>query len=109
MNEERRERLVTSIVEAALPELARRRQAAGPWAVLDQWTRELVAAAAIVAALAATALTQVGMSAVPGEEPVLTVADALVPEAVAEWLVSGDGPVVGDLIIEFVRDEESEP
>ncbi len=109
MNEERRERLVTSIMEAALPELARRRQVAGPWAVLDRWTRELVAAAAIVAALAATALSRVGVGVEPAEAQVLTVADALVPEAVAHWLESGDGPVVGDLIIEFEPEPEQTP
>ena len=101
MNERSKERLVASIMQAALPELVRRQQAAGPWAVLDRWSRELVAAAAIVAALAATALLRMGMGAGSAEAQVVTVADALVPETVAEWLITGDGPESGDLLVDF--------
>jgi len=101
MKEQDKERLVVSIIEAASPELQRRRQAAGPWAVLDRWSKELVGAAAIVAALAATALLRVGAGAEAAEVQVLTVADALVPETVAEWLLTGDGPAAGDLLVDF--------
>ena len=105
MNEQKRDRLVASIMEAALPELARRRKAAGPWGVLDRWSRELVAAAAIVAALAVTALVQMSAGG-PAEAQVLTVADALVPESVAEWLESGEGPGAGDLLVDFAEEAQ---
>jgi len=101
MNEQHKQKLVVSIMEAAQPELSRRRQIAGPWGVLDRWSRELVAAAAIVAALAATALLRMGVGSVGAEAQVLTVADALVPETVAEWLITGDGPASGDLLVDF--------
>jgi len=104
MNEQRKERLVASIMQAAHPELARRRQVAGPWAVLERWSRELVAAAAIVAALAATALVRLGAGPDAVDAQVLTVADALVPETVAEWLVTGGGPAAGDLLVDFAME-----
>ena len=104
MNDQNRERLIASIMEAAGPELVRRRDAAGPWAVLDRWSRELVAAAAIVAALAATSLLRMGVGADAAEAQVVTVADALVPEVVAEWITTGEGPDAEGLLVDFTEE-----
>lgn len=95
---ERWERVVGSIMEAAAPELERLAVERTPVMLLADWTRPVFAFAASLVALASTALLAVG--GVGGGElsdtPV--VAEAIVPEALAAWLVADLPPTVEELV-----------
>ena len=92
------ERLVRRIMEAAAPELARRAASAGPLALLAEWARPTLAAAAVVAlcALGALAVTD----RVLPEDDATTFAGSLgLPSEPADWLTEGRLPTEYDLVL----------
>lgn len=98
----RYERLVRRIVDAAGPELARRAGEAGPLAVLGEWARPALTAAAIIAALALGALMATARGG--GSAPPDTLVDALgVPAPAADWLEEGREPTAADLVLAVER------
>ena len=95
---QRWEELISAIVTAARPELARRRATADVPGVLRQWARPALATAATVALLmtAAGLLGGAGSTAEATEAPL---ASAVVPESYAAWLVAGYEPTVTELVL----------
>ncbi|HEX6135100.1 MAG TPA: hypothetical protein VFZ24_14120 [Longimicrobiales bacterium] len=92
-----RELLVAAIMARAGSELARRAADVSPIAVLSDWMRPALAAAAIVAAICISVLSSGELTHV---EPGAGLTDALdVPAPVNEWLISGREPTVADLLI----------
>ncbi len=102
------ESLVAGIMAAAGPELARRAGLrATPLLVLTQWTRPMLAAAAVIALASAAALGLAGRGAGPTTMQLATVvaaptpgmAEALnVPAPVDAWIAGDRDPTKGDLI-----------
>ncbi|HSU17184.1 hypothetical protein [Longimicrobium sp.] len=91
---ERWEALLRRTRDAAAPELARRRFAAGPAAPLARWVRPALAAAAALVIAAAGLLAYAGERPAPpsalAAEP--GVGEAMgVPVALAGWVEGGDG------------------
>ena len=87
---ERWERMVARIVRrAAAPRTA--------WTVLAGWQRPALAAAALIAALSASAMWwESSTRAAPAE----TLVEALdVPRPVSDWIVEGRDPAEGDLYV----------
>jgi hypothetical protein len=97
------ERLVHRILEAAAPELARRRAAANPLVQLAAWARPALAAAAVIAVLAAGAIAMAERYD-GAQDPAGTIADALgVPAPASDWLAEGRAPTTGDLVLAVER------
>ncbi|MBR9990335.1 MAG: hypothetical protein KFH98_11300 [Gemmatimonadetes bacterium] len=98
-DEAQRELLVAAIMQRAGRELERRAaEDVSPIAILSDWMRPALAAAAVVAALAVSVLTQQELTA--HVEPGSGLTDALaVPAPVNEWLISDRSPTVADLLI----------
>lgn len=95
----RYERLVRRIMDAAGPELARRAAEANPLALLADWARPTLAAAAVVGVVALGALTMTERSRAAAEAPG-GVAEALgVPAPAADWLMEGREPTEDDLVL----------
>jgi hypothetical protein len=92
-----RDRLVAAIMARAQPELARRQsQDVSPIAVLSDWMRPALAAAAVLAVVCASVLAFERTPAGPGAG----YTDALqVPQPADEWMVSGRSPTVADLFV----------
>lgn len=99
------ESAVRGILAAAAPELERRGRASSPVVVLAHWRRPVLSAAASVALLASAAILAGGRggeessSGLPAAEEAATVAGALVPGAVAAWLMDGDAESVHALVL----------
>ena len=84
------ERMIAGVVNAAAPELARRRAAArDPILLIAHWARPALAAAATIAALAVGSFWF-------GAEPVQPVAVA--PEPLESWVLSEEPPSALELI-----------
>lgn len=95
---QRWETLISAIVEAAGPELARRRGKADLPGLLLQWARPALATAATVALLASAAALLRGGGTV-GEAAEAPLASAVVPESYAAWLVADYQPTVTELVV----------
>jgi hypothetical protein len=91
------EALVGGIVQSATPELERRRGQVTLTAMLVDWARPALSAAAAIAVLLSVslALTRGGVSA----EGDPSLANALVPDALAAWLVDGYQPTVTEVVV----------
>lgn len=111
-HDDAREALVAAIMASARPELLRRQGSLGQASTI-QWVdrrwRELAAAAAVVAALALGALGWSGVLASPAEAQVPTLAEAIAPETIAGWLVSGEAPLVADMWLDLEAVTEETP
>lgn len=90
--------LVSAIVKAAEPELARRRRKADLPGLLLQWARPALATAATVALLASAAALLRGGATV-SEAAEAPLASAVVPESYAAWLVADYQPTVTELVV----------
>jgi len=95
------ERAVKSITAGARPELARRTQTRGTFAVLDDWARPVFAIAASLVLLASAALLTGGgdrgrLAAADFEGN--TVAEALMGPEVAAWLEVGHALTADELV-----------
>jgi hypothetical protein len=97
-DEAQRERLVAAIMLRAGSELSRRAAVdVSPIAALSDWMRPALAAAAVIALICASVLTQRELAHI---EPGAGYVDALaVPAPLNEWLISGRSPTVADLMI----------
>lgn len=95
---ERWERMVGSIMAAAAPELDRIAAERTPAMVLAEWTRPVFAFAASLVALASTALLVLGGAGAGDLADTPVVAEAIVPEALAAWLVADLPPTVEELV-----------
>lgn len=93
-----RELLVAAIMLRARDELVRRASVdVSPIAVLSDWMRPALAAAAVIALVCLSVLTQREFAHI---EPGAGYTDALdVPAPLNEWLVSGRSPTVADLLV----------
>lgn len=93
---QRWEAAVGGIMLAAGPELDRRRGGVSLTNTLLAWARPALSAAATIALLiSASAMLARGSA---GEAADAGLADALVPEAVAAWLVAGYQPTVTEVV-----------
>jgi hypothetical protein len=103
-DEAQRERLVAAIMLRAGSELTRRAAVdVSPIAALSDWLRPALAAAAIIALVCMSVLTQRDLGHV---EPGTGYVDALaVPAPLNEWLISGRSPTVADLLIAMDGEE----
>lgn len=97
-----RELMVATVMLRAAEELGRRAaEDVSPIAVLSDWMRPALAAAAVIAAVCMSVLMQRELSHV---EPGSGLTDALaVPAPVNEWLISERSPTVADLLIAMDR------
>ncbi|MGH7448055.1 MAG: hypothetical protein ACREK1_13900 [Longimicrobiales bacterium] len=97
-DETQRELLVAAIMMRAGGELSRRTSTdVSPIAILSDWVRPALAAAAVIAVVCMSVLTQRDPAHV---EPGGGLTDALaVPAPMNEWLISGRSPTVADLLI----------
>jgi hypothetical protein len=94
--------LLYRVNAAAAPELARRASSPGSMVMLAQWTRPILAVAAVLAlvSLSIFRLTLPAADAVG----VASVAEALgFPTPVAEWLTEDRPPVEDDLLLALER------
>jgi hypothetical protein len=83
---------------AVAPELARHAARSRRRAVLDAWTRPVLAAAALLAVVGGGVLTVFNVRTQPTTIP--GVADALgLPTAFGEWLEAGRSPTVEELVV----------
>lgn len=103
-DETQRELLVAAIMLRAGGELSRRAAVdVSPIAVLSDWMRPALAAAAVIALVCMSVLTQRELGHV---EPGSAYVDALaVPAPLDEWLISGRSPTVADLLIAMDGEE----
>jgi hypothetical protein len=107
---ERVEALVSAIVAAAAPELARRASGGGLLAVLGGWAWPTLAAASLAAAVSAAALFSGRPAATAGPTvasvttagPVVTALELSDP--VALWVDGNRGPTTADLVLAVERD-----
>jgi len=104
---ERVEALVSAIVAAAAPELARRASGGGLLAVLGGWAWPTLAAASLAAAVSAAALFSGRPAATAG--PMVATAGPVVTalelsEPVALWVDGNRGPTTADLVLAVERD-----
>lgn len=97
-----RELMIAAVMLRASGELARRgSEDVSPIAVLSAWMRPALAAAAVIALVCMSVLTQRELAHV---EPGSGLTDALdVPAPVNEWLISDRSPTVADLLIAMDR------
>lgn len=112
-----REALVARIMAAAAPELERRgsgvvplRAAPGALGVLSQWSRPILAAAAVVGLLSTGVLrwtpgSETGTGAVAEAETALLPEVLGLPTTVATWLDEGRAPTTMDLVLAMEEGE----
>lgn len=102
-DEAQRELLVAAIMSRAGSELTRRASVdVSPIGMLSEWMRPALAAAAVVALVCVSLLTQQDSAHI---EPGGGLTDALdVPAPVNEWLISDRSPTVADLLIAMEGD-----
>jgi hypothetical protein len=97
-DDERFERLVARITEAAAPELARRFERTGLFGALADWAWPALSAAALLA-LVSTAALALARQQASADDSFAGVVDALeVAEPVSAWLSEGRSPTTSDLI-----------
>ena len=101
-DQERFEALVEGIIARAAHELATRRNRFNPFLQLASWRRPMLAAAAVVAVVSATILTQYQVPR-PADEPETDgIAEAVgVPVELAQWIWDGEVPTTADLFAAF--------
>lgn len=104
---ERVEALVSAIVAAAAPELARRASGGGLLALLGGWAWPTLAAASLAAAVSAAALVSerpapAAGTTVANAGPVVTALE--LSEPVALWVDGNRGPTTADLVLAVERD-----
>ena len=95
------DRRVEAIITQAATELASRRMRSNPVLQLASWRRPMLAAAALVAVVLATVLTQIQ---VPQQPLIETdgIAEAVgVPQQLAQWIWSDSLPSTADLYVAF--------
>lgn len=96
---ERFDDIVRSITAAAAGQLAARRARADVFAQVGFWWRPLLAAAAITGIVSIGALTRSQTSSAPAE-PEIGLAEAIgVPEQIADWVWSEEGPSAAELLV----------
>jgi hypothetical protein len=101
---ERFEGLVDSIVEAAAPELARRRAQASVVGQVGLWWRPLLAAAAIAGIISIGALLSYDTPS-PTTDTEMGIAEAIgVPVQIAEWVRSEGVPTTEELLFGLEED-----
>lgn len=83
---------------AVAPELARHAARTRRRAVLDAWTRPVLAAAALLAVAGGGVLTVFSMESEPAAIPGVSAALGL-PTAFGEWLEAGRSPTVEELVV----------
>lgn len=94
------ESMVGSIMASADFELRRRRRDVTLTGTLLAWARPALSAAATVALLlSAAAVLDFASPVDPTEAAEPSVASALVPEAVAAWLIAGYEPTVAEVVL----------
>lgn len=97
------EGLVRTINTRAVPELARRQAARGPFAVLAGWARPTLAAAAALAAVSLVGLSMGGSR--PDLPPLRGVPEELgLTGPVVEWVTEGRTPTQEDLLLAMEDD-----
>lgn len=105
MNDQKRERIVSTIMERAQAELLRRREPLSFGLRLlrdvERRSRPLAAVAAAIALVSTLAMMWFGLSVDSVEAQVPTLAEALAPSAFTEWIVSGENPAVSSLMLEL--------
>ncbi len=95
---ERFDQLVESIIARAADELAARRMQANPVLQIAAWRRPMLAAAAVVAVIAGTVLTQVRVPETMATAETDGIAEAVgLPVELAQWLWDGTVPSTADL------------
>ena len=95
---ERFDQLVESVIARAADELAARRIRSGPVVQIAAWRRPMLAAAAVVAVLAGTVLTQTRIPETMAIEETDGVGEAVgVPVEIAQWLWEETVPSTADL------------
>jgi hypothetical protein len=99
---DRWEAVVRRITTAAEPELAIFARDRAPALFLTRFTRPVLAAAASIAALATATLVATRTDEGTSDRP-LTVADAITPAPVANWLLGGEWPTVEEIV--YAMDE----
>ena len=90
----RRERMVRAVLARAQTAAAR-----GPLGVLAGWARPTLAAAAVIASVSLGALAW--PAARPEAAQPLTIADALMPQPAADWIVEDRAPSEDDLLVSW--------
>jgi hypothetical protein len=97
-DDERFERLVERITDAAAPELARRFERTGLFGALAEWAWPALSAVAVLALISGAALA-LARQQVSADDTFAGVVDALqVAEPVSAWLTEGEPPTASDLI-----------
>ncbi len=100
-DQERFETMVEGIVARAAHELVTRRTRFNPFLQLASWRRPMLAAAAVVAVVSATILTQYQVPQ-PVERETDGIAEAVgVPVELAQWIWDGEVPTTADLFAAF--------
>jgi len=100
----RLETLAKRIVEAAGPELARRRQEDSLWLVLTGWTKPVLSAAAVWVLVSASVLGFASAGEADLESSSLTLAEALLPEELAPMYYDGNEFTLAELVSALERD-----
>ena len=102
---DRWEAAVRRITAAAQPELDALARERTPVFLITRWTRPVLATAASIAVLAtATLVATPGSESTAASERPLTVADAITPEPLANWLLGGPWPTVDEIV--YAMDED---
>jgi hypothetical protein len=96
------ERRVRRVLEAAAPELERRRTLRTPLALLGGWARPVLVAAALVAVVAGGVLVATERAG-SGVAPVQAAETLGVPSPAADWLAEGREPTRSDLVLAMER------
>ena len=103
--------IVSRIMEAARPELARRRELAAPLVYVSAWWRPALRAAAVIILVSAGLLVgfehrAAGTAEVRGERTLRAeLAAALgVPDALSGWVGGGEVPDPGELVLTLERE-----
>jgi heme/copper-type cytochrome/quinol oxidase subunit 2 len=95
---ERFDQLVEAVIAQAADELAARRMQANPVLQIAAWRRPMLAAAAVVAVIAGTVLTQVRVPESISTPETDGIAEAVgIPVELAQWLWDGTVPSTTDL------------
>jgi hypothetical protein len=95
---DRWEDLVRRITAAAAFELARRRSEESVTLIFARWSRRLIPAAAVVAALSGTLLGVHGLGVAGQDETLPTLAEAMTPEPLALWFDATDEPTLVEMV-----------
>ncbi len=96
------DRRVEAIIALAATELAARRVRSNPILQLALWRRPVLAAAAVLAVVSATILTQVQVPQTVAPIETDGIAEAVgIPQQMARWIWNGSLPSTADLYVTF--------